>query len=505
MSVPDTTRRKNPTSEKRPQSARPEGVAGLACRRTAADILGNVVHRKATLTSELDPRTGHAVYRQLDVKDRALTRAIVSVALRRRGQIADVVARLVDRPIPEKTGRAEDILHVAIAQILFLEVADHAAVSLAVTHAGRDRKAQPYKGLINGVLRRLTREREEIVASQDETVLNTPEWMRERWEAAYGREKTREIARAHLSEAALDLTVKPGADGDSGAAAWAERYEGIVLPTGSVRLQLRGALEKLPGFSKGEWWVQDAAASLPATLLGDVSGLRVADLCAAPGGKTAQLAAAGAHVTAVDVSSARLKRLDANMKRLKLKVKTVVADLVGDPDAIERAAQEPDGISPVEPVKGKKKAGSSRVQPALWAPEEPFDAILLDAPCSATGTIRRHPDIPYLKRPRDIEALAVIQAALLDRVADWVKPGGLVVYCTCSLEPEEGAAQIDALLARSNAFERVAIAPDEVPGLEGAITDAGDLRTLPGGLPHETPQLSGIDGFFVARLRRKTV
>lgn len=447
-------------SASRAPSQKPAGVAGLTSRRVAADILGNVVHRKNTLTSEVDPRSGHALYRELDVKDRALARAIVSVALRRRGQIADLLEKLVDRPIPEKTGRAEDILHVAIAQILFLEVADHAAVSLAVIHAGRDRKARPYKGLINGVLRRLTREREELIAGQDELRLNTPQWMRERWEATYGVETTRVIAAAHLREAALDLTVKSDAEG------WAERYEGIVLPTGSVRLVLRGSVEKLPGFSKGEWWVQDAAAALPAKLLGDVSGLKVADLCAAPGGKTAQLAAAGADVTAVDISAARLKRLDANMKRLKLKVKTVAADLLE------------------------------------WQPDEPYDAILLDAPCSATGTIRRHPDIPYLKRLKDIEALAEIQAALLERVAGWVKPGGVIVYCTCSLEPEEGAAQIDALLARSDAFQRMPIDATEVPGLEGSITPAGDLRTLPGALENENPQLSGLDGFYVARLRR---
>lgn len=448
------------------------GVAGLASRRVAADILGNVVHRKNTLTSELDPRTGHALYRELDVKDRALARAIVSVCLRRRGQIADLLEKLLDRPIPEKTGRVGDILHVAIAQILFMEVPDHAAVSLAVTHAGRDRKARVYKGLINGVLRRLTREREELLAGQDVIALNTPEWMMERWVVAYGEETARAIAAAHMNEAALDLTVKPDAEGKSDADGWAERYDGIVLPTGSVRLQLRGSVEKLPQFAKGEWWVQDAAAALPAKLLGDVSGLRVADLCAAPGGKTAQLAAAGADVTAVDISAARLKRLTANMKRLKLKVKTVTADLVADEGG--------------------------------WQPDEPFDAILLDAPCSATGTIRRHPDIPALKRQKDIDALVEIQSKLLDRVAQWVKPGGLVVYCTCSLEPEEGAAQIEALLQRSDAFERVSVNSTELSGLESCITPEGDLRTLPSDYLHEKPQFSGLDGFFAARLRRSS-
>lgn len=438
----------------------PPAVAGYAARRVAADILGNVVHRRQTLTNELDAQSGHTLYRELDQKDRALVRAIVSVCLRRRGQIADLLEKLIDRPIPEKTGRAEDILHVAIAQILFLDVADHAAVSLAVTHADKDRKARPYKGLINGVLRRLIREREELLAGQDELALNTPDWLMARWMSAYGAETARKIAAAHLREAALDVTVK------ADAAGWADRFGGVVLPTGSVRLTLRGSVEKMPGYAKGEWWVQDAAAALPARLLGDVSDKRVADLCAAPGGKTAQLAQAGAEVTAVDLSEARLKRLAVNMKRLKLKAETVTADL------------------------------------ADWQPEKPFDAVLLDAPCSATGTIRRHPDLPWLKREQDIAALAEIQATLLDRAAAWVRPGGLLVYCTCSLEPEEGEAQIAALLARSRAWERLPIAPEELAGHAEFLTEAGELRTLPCGLEQATAQLSGLDGFFAVRLRR---
>ncbi len=447
-----------PTGDKAPErSEKP----GFAARKVAADILGNVVHKKRPLDGELDAASGHSGFRELAAIDRSLVRAIVGAALRHRGEIAEILNRLLDREIPEKTGRVLDILHVAIAQMLFLDIPDRAAVSLAVDHASMDRRARPYKGLVNGVLRRLGREREEITSDLDADALNTPDWLMESWQAAYGTEIGRALAAANRCEAALDLTVKSDPEG------WAKTLGGEVVGAGSVRLVKKGVVEDLEGFQEGAWWVQDAAASLPARLLGDVTGLRAADLCAAPGGKTAQLAAAGAKVTAVDISKGRLKRLEENMARLGLTVQTAAADL------------------------------------REFEPAEPFDVILLDAPCSATGTMRRHPDVAWIKKPYDVEKLGEIQRDLLDRVVEWVKPGGLIVYCTCSLEPAEGEAQVASFLERQEGkVELVAVTPQEIGGLGQCVTKEGYLRCLPCHEAGSGPGSRGMDGFFAARFRR---
>lgn len=455
---------RRPNNRQKPAAApaaEKEEKPGFAARKVAADILGNVVHKKRPLDGELDAGSGHSGFRALAGNDRALVRAIVGAALRHRGEIAEIVERLLDRPIPEKTGRVLDILHVAIAQMLFLDIPDRAAVSLAVDHAGLDRRARPYKGLVNGVLRRLGREREDLTGDLDPILLNTPDWMLESWREAYGEETARDIAEAHRSEAALDLTVKTDPED------WARKLEGVVVGAGSVRLLRKGAVDALEGFEDGSWWVQDAAAAMPARLLGEIAGLKVADLCAAPGGKTAQLAAAGAGVTAVDISKGRLKRLEENMTRLGFSVATVVSDL------------------------------------RKFEPEAPFDAILLDAPCSATGTIRRHPDVPWIKKPYDIEKLTEIQQELLDRVIGWVRPGGLIVYCTCSLEAAEGEAQASAFLERqAGKAELVAIDAAEVGGLDHLVTNTGYLRCLPCHEVASTGDYKGMDGFFAARFRR---
>ncbi|MEI7610759.1 MAG: RsmB/NOP family class I SAM-dependent RNA methyltransferase, partial [Rhodospirillaceae bacterium] len=278
------------------------------------------------------------------------------------------------------------------------------------------------------------------------------------WSAAYGPDTARAIAEAHLHEAPLDLTLKNPAE----SALWAERLEAEVLATGSLRRAAGGAVAELPGFADGGWWVQDAAAALPATLFGDLAGRRVYDLCAAPGGKTAQLAALGAQVTAVDRSAPRLERLATNLARLGLAAATVAADA------------------------------------ALWQPEESADAILLDAPCSATGTIRRHPDIPHLKDRADVAKLAALQRRLLARAVALLKPGGTLVYTVCSLQPEEGEEQIAALLAAGAPVSRRPLVAGEAGVPDAALTAAGDLRTLPCHLA----ALGGMDGFFVARLLR---
>jgi 16S rRNA (cytosine967-C5)-methyltransferase len=284
-------------------------------------------------------------------------------------------------------------------------------------------------------------------------------WLR--WVSAYGAETGIEIARASLAEAALDLTPK------SDAQAWAARLGGHLLATGTVRLADAGRVEELPGYDEGGWWVQDAAAALPSRLVAVTPGLEIADLCAAPGGKSASLAARGARVWAVDVSAQRLERLAANMARLGLadRVTPVVADVLS------------------------------------WQPDRRFDAVLLDAPCLSTGTIRRHPDILHLKRPSDLATLVALQSRLLDRAAALVEPGGMLVYCTCSLEPEEGEQQIAGLLSRRPDIARVPITPGEAGIDDGWITADGDLRTLPHHLPNADPRLAGMDGFYAARLR----
>jgi 16S rRNA (cytosine967-C5)-methyltransferase len=399
-------------------------------------------------------------YQALEPRDRGLVRAITGVTLRRWGQVEEAIGRFLNRPLPDDAGQLKAILGVAAAQILFMDVADHAAVALAVDLVAADRASAPFKGVANAVLRRIAAEKGAILADQDAVALDTPRWMMERWSEAYGVDTARAIAATHLVEPSLDLTVKSDPDG------WAARLGGIVLPNGSVRVIGQGAVERLDGYEEGEWWVQDAAATLPVRLLGQVEGRKVADLCAAPGGKTAMLSHLGANVTAVDVSYHRLQRLKRNLSRLRLKADVVVSDVT------------------------EWMAG-------------PYDMILLDAPCTATGTLRRHPDGVLAKQPKDIVSMAGLQRRLIDQAIRMLKPGGLMVYSTCSLEPEEGPDQIRRLMLIDAPVDRVPIAPEEVFGRPELLTPEGDVRTLPIHFPHDDPRLAGIDGFFAARLRRR--
>jgi 16S rRNA (cytosine967-C5)-methyltransferase len=337
-------------------------------------------------------------------------------------------------------------------------VPDHAAVDIAVRMVQADRRAARYPGLVNAVLRRIGREGAADLATASPTV-DIPEWLGARWRAAYGADVCATIAAALREPPPLDVSVKQDAED------WAARLRGHVLASGTVRLAAQGAVSRLPGFDEGGWWVQDAAAALPARLLGDVAGQRVADLCAAPGGKSVQLALAGANVTAVDRSGPRMGRLQSNFARLGLTCETVVADVLS------------------------------------WE-AEPFDAVLLDAPCLATGTIRRHPDVSWLKRESDLVSLVDVQRRLLDRAVALTRPGGRLVYSVCSLEPEEGERQTTALLERYPGLSREPIAAEEVGGWGEMLTDAGELRSLPSHLPNADPRLAGLDGFFAARLRK---
>lgn len=437
---------------RRPQPAPP--TDGLQARDVAVSSLYAVFVEKRAFDDAFNKA---AETRGLVGRDRAFARLIAANVLRHHGELRAVVNSFLEKPLQ---GRLELVLLSAAAQLLFLNTPPHAAISLAVDQTRMDKGGQRFDKLTNAVLRRVAERGPEILATIDGVLLNVPDWLMRRWEGHYGVDQARAIAEASLREAALDLSVKDDVAG------WAARLGGTVLMPGAVRLSASGRIEDLPGYDEGAWWVQDLAASLPARLLGEVAGKSVADLCAAPGGKTAQLVAAGADVVAVDKSPGRLRRLDDNLLRLRLKAETLVADA------------------------------------AAFAPGRSFDAILVDAPCTATGTIRRHPDILLLKREEDIAALAALQARILSGAAAALKPGGVMVYCTCSLEPEEGERQVAAFLDAHGEFRRAPVDAATLGFDPAWMTADGDLRTLPCHFADEAEGLSGMDGFFAARLER---
>ena len=431
---------------------------GLAARDIAVSALFSVFVEKRAFD---DVFTKAAATRNLEPRDRAFARLIAASVLRHHGELKAVISRFLAKPLPEHQGRLEHILLAAAAQLLILKTPPHAAISLAVDQCRADGSAGRFDKLTNAVLRRVSEQGHDILLALDPVALNIPAWLFSRWEKTYGHALARDIAAASMLEAPLDLTVK------SDPEVWAEKLGGTLLPSGTVRLSGAGRIEELPGYDDGAWWVQDAAAALPVRLLGNVNGFTVADMCAAPGGKTAQLVLAGAHVTSIDKSPGRLNRLKSNLDRLGFTAVTLVAD------AVE------------------------------FASAQLFDAVLIDAPCTATGTIRRHPDILHLKRDEDIAALAALQARILDRAALTVKPGGVLVYCTCSLEPEEGSQQISKFLGAHPDYQRVPVSAPEIRAEPAWISPEGDLRTLPCHLADLPEGMRGLDGFYAAKLVRK--
>ncbi|MEZ5812369.1 MAG: RsmB/NOP family class I SAM-dependent RNA methyltransferase [Rhizobiaceae bacterium] len=435
---------------------------GLAARKTAARLLAAIVDRRTPADGLTDDHHGHPQYLALEPRDRALVRAILATTLRYRMTISAMLAERLDRPLPANAATLGHILHVALAQMLFLDVPDRAAVDLAVAHAGDDPRTRRFAGLVNAVLRAIGRRKTARLPTVLEKTVDAPDWFAARLAGVYGDEKATAILEAHRRPAPVDLTVRDQPQ------AWAERLGGIVTPTGSVRLaKLDGPVGALPGYEEGAWWVQDAAAALPSRLLGDVAGRDVADLCAAPGGKTAQIASAGARVTAVDISKNRLSRLAENLRRLRLEATVIAADLT------------------------------------TFEPEMPFDAVLLDAPCSSTGTVRRHPDVPWTKTPDDIAKLADLQSRLLAETVRLTKPGGVIVFANCSLDPTEGEAVAEQFVGETPEVEALPVAPGEIAGIDGWITERGWLRTTPADMDLGRPEISGMDGFFAARFRRR--
>ncbi len=391
--------------------------------------------------------------------DRGFIRNLVATTIRRLGQLD----RIIDHSTQKKLGNTQmatrHVLRLGICQLLFANVPSHAAVNTSVNIVERHvtKKLQYLKKMVNAVLRKIDRDRDSLLKKFGNSRLNIPKWILERWDTRYGPNEVKEIISQILVEAPLDIAIKP----DQDIKYWARQMQASLLPMGGLRLEKAGNIKELPAFQKGIWWVQDIAAQLPVHLLSASKGDEVLDLCAAPGGKALQSAAKGSNVTAVDISLKRLERLKENMKRLSLDVKVIHSDVL------------------------------------TYEPKSRWDYILLDAPCTSTGTIRRHPEILRSPRQAMIEEMSRIQRDMLDKAAELLNPGGTLVYCVCSMESEEGPDQIKALLKRHGTLKRKEIKAKELPGLERAILNTGDVQTL----PHYYK--GGMDGFFISRLTKK--
>lgn len=422
---------------------------GLPAREAALNLIDAALSRRGGI----DEAASANGFRFLEPRERAFARALAMAVLRHLGPIDRALAARLQKAPPD---RVMNLLRLGAAQAFHLEVPAFAAVATSVELAGANKTSRPFKGLVNAVLRGLLRDGEKEGGLGDDPSLLAPPWLYARWVAAFGEPTAREIAAQIALEPATDLSLKPSAD----AAALAEALEAEVLDGGTLRTRRKGDVAAWPNFEDGTWWVQDAAAAVPARLLGVKAGDKVLDLCAAPGGKTLQLAATGADIVALDRSAARLKRVAENLERTGLTAEIVAADA------------------------------------AVWEDARIFDAILLDAPCSATGTFRRHPDVLWAARPSDVASLAAVQARILDSAAERLKPGGRMVYTVCSLEPEEGEAQVEAFLARRKDMVLEPIRHGEGGAPEASLTPRGTLRLL----PHHRD--GGQDGFFAARFRK---
>ncbi|WP_312167264.1 RsmB/NOP family class I SAM-dependent RNA methyltransferase [Phenylobacterium sp.] len=419
---------------------------GLPARRAAIDILSSALARRAGVDEALT----RPAFRNLEPRDRGFAMALAMATLRRLGPIERALEARLAKPPPEGV---LNILRIGVTQAFVMGTPAFAAVTTSVDLAASHSSTRAFKGLVNGVLRGLLREPPKL----DDPEALCPPWLLARWSAAFGGEAALAMAALIADEPATDLSLKSSAE----AGRLAAELEAQVLDGGTLRTARKGDVAAWPAYGEGAWWVQDASAAIPARLLDVQPGESVLDLCAAPGGKTLQLAAAGAQVVAVDRSAARLTRVQENLDRMGLAAEIVTAD-AGD-----------------------------------WADERTFDAVLLDAPCSATGTYRRHPDVLWAARPSDVAALAGVQSRLLDSAARRVKPGGRLVYCVCSLEPEEGEAQVAAFLSRHPRFRIVPAQAGEAGAPAQSLLADGTLRLL----PHHRP--GGQDGFYAARLQRE--
>ena len=428
----------------------------LETRKIAMQLMQTVFDKNQPLDQAFDNSNGFISLK--DARDRGFVKMLVTTTVRRLGQIDDLIRRAQSKQGQEISPPAlHNILRLGVCQLIFMDVPSYAAVNTMVTLAG-DSGLSRQKAFVNAMLRKISRAGKEWTTKQDIPRLNTPEWILAKWIEDYGIRNAVEIAQANMDESPLDLTIKNEADLDY----WEKNLGGTTLPTNTVRVEAGGRIDQISGFAEGHWWVQDASAAIPAKLFGDLTGKKVVDLCAAPGGKTAQLVTQGAEVVALDRSARRIVRFNENMERLGVKDKVV----------------------------------TEAADAGVWMPREPLDAVLLDAPCTATGTLRKRPDVAWLKHPKDLESLANTQARLLENASGMLKSGGILIYCTCSLFKDEGENQIDAFLSAHPDYSRSPICSEEIGGMSEMIDANGDLRILPFHLATN----GGMDGFYVARL-----
>lgn len=423
------------------------GAPGLAARLAAVSLVQGVLAGGAMLSEMTEAPDGPL--HKLAPQARARAQSLAETCLRNLEPIDIVLGQFLDKTPPV---RVHNIMRVAAAELLADHLPAHAVVDSAVRMARAGARTAHLAGMVNAVMRRVAVEGAGIWPDLEPQHL--PQWLRDDLVAAYGEQATLDMEAAHQQAAALDLTPRDPAHAEAIAAAMqAAGQQAVLLPTGSIRIHRPGQISALPLFAEGQWWVQDAAAAIPARLLGDVAGKRVLDLCAAPGGKTMQLAAAGADVTAVDISRPRLKTLTENLARTGLSARIIAADIV------------------------------------RWQPDQRYDAILLDAPCTATGTIRRHPDLPFRLDQQALAPLVKLQSLLIDRALSWLEPGGMLVYCTCSLLPQEGEAQVADRDPQPLDANHLRLPADWIA--EGCM-----LRIR----PDFWPGSGSVDGFFAARL-----
>ena len=434
----------------------------LLTRHLAVEIFDAVLRHNKPLEDEYSSRMERQEKIQpLENRDRTFIRLLTTVMLRRLGQIDDIISRFLKTPLPNKACYVQDILRISTAQLVFLGTPAHAAVSTGVSLVKKNKAYSGFSALTNAVLRHIAKEGQQIAETQDAEKLNTPSWLYSKWKQEYGEDKARRIAHAGLQEAPLDFSVKKD------LSVWAEKLEAIEMPTGSLRREKPASVPVLPGFKEGSWWIQDLSAALPVRLFHTLVNKQAVDICAAPGGKTAQMIMAGAVVTAIDVSANRIKRLKENLDRLELKARIICSDV----------------------RKWWKDEGTKKNK---------FDAVLLDAPCSATGTLRRHPDVVWHRTPEDIARLVQTQQELLKTAVDMLTDQGELVYCVCSVLPEEGRMIIDTAV-KNGLVERIALTPSDIPA--EMITEDGDLCVL----PFFYESTGGCDGFFAARLKKKEI
>lgn len=429
---------------------------GLPPRRCAALAYATILRDRRALEPALEHTPG---YRKMSDRDRAFARAILATTFRRLGQTRKVLDHFLAKPLEETTEYAAALLVTGATQLLWMDGPPHAVVSTTVALCQDTTETYGLKGVVNAVLRKVSTEGPDL-AARTAPRDNLPDWVSRSWRKAYGPGTLSRITNVQMQPPPLDLTVKDPLERER----WAEALGAEILPTGTLRRKEIGDVTQLPGFREGAWWAQDAAAAIPATLLGVKSGDHVADLCAAPGGKTLQLAALGARVTAVDDNEGRLKRLRDNLSRTGLRAAVAVEDV------------------------------------RRFRPKGPADSVLLDAPCTATGTMRRHPEAGWIKKPGDVQRMSKLQLEMAGAAARMLRPGGWMVICTCSLQPEEGEQLAARLLETRKDLKPVAIQDGEVPGLAEAITPEGWLRLTPA----LWADRGGMDGFFAARFEKRS-